>query len=137
MTYSIDNGRSEQITTGISFRDEAMRMARRIATERGESVYVYADGDPAEEVEPVTAESIIGPTHTDALRAAVWEAWAGVSVAAFQRVGGSALEYAREQVADSTAVEEIEMLDEDGRERLAVLVSEALDEYMADHPEAA
>ncbi len=58
-TYAIDDGNGNQITTGLSEHD-ARRVAQRIATERGESVYLYetpvrldADGDPIDESEEV------------------------------------------------------------------------------------
>lgn len=47
-TYSIDDGHSNQITTGLSERD-ARTTAQRIANERGESVYLYSgDSEPVE-----------------------------------------------------------------------------------------
>jgi hypothetical protein len=57
--YAIDDGNGNQITCGIQLEHMALRMAQRIANERGESVYVYDeahvstdDDDGTIEVEP-------------------------------------------------------------------------------------
>ena len=43
-TYSIDDGHGNLITTGLASQT-ARSTAQRIADERGESVYLYADPD--------------------------------------------------------------------------------------------
>lgn len=54
--YAIDTGDGDQLTTGLQDYDYARRVARRIATERGESVYLYEipseEGAESEEIEP-------------------------------------------------------------------------------------
>ena len=51
--YNIDNGAGDQITCGLQ-EHNVWSVAKRAANERGESVYVYADGstDEPTEVEP-------------------------------------------------------------------------------------
>lgn len=48
--YSVDDGDSNQITTGLSAGD-VERVARGLADDRGESVYYYEDGSDEEPVE--------------------------------------------------------------------------------------
>ncbi len=57
-TYSIDNGRGEQTTAGVS-EERVWIVAQRMADERGEPVYVYegnGDGFAARKVEPRRGE---------------------------------------------------------------------------------
>ena len=53
--YSVDDQHSNQITTGLSERN-ARSVAQRIANERGETVYLYAD-------EPQSATVAVEPTE--------------------------------------------------------------------------
>lgn len=54
MTYAIDDGHGNQITTGLS-EQTARQTAQRIADERSQTVYLYAlpDGE-YEEIAPTT-----------------------------------------------------------------------------------
>lgn len=53
--WAIADGHGNELTTGVSDEAEARRMARRMARDRGESVYLYSsdadEGDESEEVE--------------------------------------------------------------------------------------
>ncbi len=54
--YSIDSGDGNQLTAGLP-EQTAHRIAQRMADERNESVYLYADGDEeAEEIAPTEIE---------------------------------------------------------------------------------
>lgn len=47
MYYSIDDAHGQRITAGLQ-EHVARQVAQRIANERGETVYLYQDGDGAE-----------------------------------------------------------------------------------------
>lgn len=51
MTYSIDDGHGNQITTGLSAHI-ARSTAQRMADERGDAVSLYSGEDDAETIEP-------------------------------------------------------------------------------------
>lgn len=52
--YSIDDGNSNRITSGLQGYDAARRAAQRMANNRGESVWLYEDGSESgpEEIAP-------------------------------------------------------------------------------------
>jgi hypothetical protein len=59
-TYAIDDGEGNELTAGLG-EHEARRVAQRMATERGISVYLYEtpvklddDGEPVDESEEFT-----------------------------------------------------------------------------------
>lgn len=58
-TYSIDDAHSNQITTGLQGYDAARKTAERMANERGEAVYLYADGGEYEEVAPAAKGDLV------------------------------------------------------------------------------
>ena len=68
MNYAIDTGNGDQLTTGLPERT-ARRTAQRIATERGETVYLYAvAGGDAETGEAVPVEPEAAETTTEQLQ---------------------------------------------------------------------
>lgn len=60
MSYAIDDGVGDQITTGLA-PQAARRTAQRMADERGASVFLYEDGDEseAEEIRPGMVEIVL------------------------------------------------------------------------------
>lgn len=59
MTYRIDDGNGNELTVGLSDREEALRVAQRMADDREETVYVSRDveGSPTTTVHPRTLDS--------------------------------------------------------------------------------
>lgn len=55
--YAIDTGDGNQLTAGLQGYDYARQVAQRIATERGESVYLYEIPVPVDEDGEGTGES--------------------------------------------------------------------------------
>lgn len=51
MTYSIDDGDGNQLTTGLQ-EHEVREVAQRLANSLGETVYVYSEGSEYESVDP-------------------------------------------------------------------------------------
>lgn len=61
-TYSIDDGHSNAITSGLQGYDRARQIAQRIADERGESVYLYSVSESDEDYEQGDSEEVEATT---------------------------------------------------------------------------
>lgn len=67
--FSVDDGNGNQLTTGLQGRDNARKVAQRMADERGEPVYLYQpvlDGSDTEAESEEIAPKLTAETITDA-----------------------------------------------------------------------